>query len=87
VASHEDRGLVALLEQLGGEVEPTDAEVRDADVLGKGAGGEPPHDLDAEAVVSEEDVAETRHQDLRGHDQPPAPVETVEACNGSNSSG
>ena len=59
----DDDDEVVRLEQLVGQVDAADAEVADLDARPATAAGQPLHDLDAEAVVAFEDVAEPGHQD------------------------
>ena len=59
---HQD-GRVVAVEQRVGEVQPTDPEIDDAHALRLQAFVQSAHDLDPEAVVAEEHVADAGHED------------------------
>jgi hypothetical protein len=62
---------VVAVEQFVRQVHTTDPDVHDDDAIGKRLVCEPRDDLDAEAVVAEEDVPEAGHEQARAHVRTP----------------
>ena len=58
---------VVAVEQLVGEMNAADAEVGDGDIVGKALFAQPARDLDAEAVVTEEDVTHAGDKNFAAH--------------------
>jgi hypothetical protein len=79
---HQD-GCVVAVEERVGQVEPAHAELDHHRALRQRASRQAPHDLDAEPIVAEEDVADSTDQDAGGLHEPLPPA----APSGSTSSG
>jgi hypothetical protein len=83
----QDERVVPTVEQVVGQVHPADAVVGDVDTLRHLTRVDPAYDLDAEAVVPEEDVADPGHQHPRGAGRGATHGAGSSAPSGSTSSG